>query len=73
MRDRSILFFPRAAKTRASVNRDEALVIDPRGSLTPAQCVENKLLSLLGKKAIPVSYRLFGARLVADRGRQASP
>jgi hypothetical protein len=34
---------------------EETLVADQRGNLTPAQMVEQKLVSLLKGKAIPVS------------------
>jgi hypothetical protein len=35
---------------------EESLVVDGRGDLTPAQMVEQKLLSLLKGKALPLSH-----------------
>ncbi len=40
----------------ATEDGDEALVADPRASLTPSQMVERKLLTLLDGRALPVSH-----------------
>lgn len=47
----------------------EVLVSDPRGDISPAQMVENKLCSILGGSALRLSdMRLVG--LPRDRGRR---
>jgi hypothetical protein len=35
---------------------DEMLIVDERASLRPAECVERKLISLLGSVYLPVSH-----------------
>ena len=46
------------AKPRAAGFADESLIADPRGSVRPAQVVEQKLISLLKTNAVPVSFTL---------------
>jgi hypothetical protein len=46
---------------------EESIVVDERTDLTPAQAVENKLLSLLKEAALPVS-QLHSRDLLHSRG-----
>ena len=47
----------RSAKSPAPKGTgDEALVVDVRGGISPAQMVENKLLALLNGGPLPVSH-----------------
>jgi hypothetical protein len=46
---------------------DEALIVDARGQLRPAQQVEDKLLSLLRSVFVPVSHFRLGS-LCRERG-----
>ena len=50
----------KAASTRAGHSRqsDEVLVADVRGSLTPSQMVERKLIGLLRDTSLPVSQTM---------------
>jgi hypothetical protein len=47
--------------------QEEALVADSRASLTPAQMVERKLVSLLKSNPLPVSHLKTGARSLRSR------
>ena len=40
----------------AHCESDEMLIVDERASLRPAECVERKLISLLGSVYLPVSH-----------------
>jgi hypothetical protein len=42
----------------ADAELEETLIVDARAVLRPSQIVEQKLLSLLRGKALPVSHRL---------------
>lgn len=50
----------------ALVESDEVLIADPRGALTPAQMVDQKLLTLLGY--CPSLHR--GTQAVSNRGME---
>lgn len=54
----------RAAARRvvAAPAAEEALVLDARAGLTPAQAVERKLASLLKGQSLPVSHLLSACR-----------
>jgi hypothetical protein len=41
---------------QADHNSEESLVADPRASLTPAEMVERKLVTLLRSNALPISH-----------------
>lgn len=47
--------------------QEEALVADARASMTPAQMVERKLVSLLKSNPLPVSHLKTGARSLRSR------
>jgi len=51
----------------APETQEEALVADSRASLTPAQMVERKLVSLLKSNPLPVSHLKTGARSLRSR------
>ena len=57
---------PRAPARSPAVDgaaAEEALVVDPRASLTPSQAVERKLASLLKGQPVPVSHLLNSTRV----------
>ncbi len=53
-----------------SLNRlpEEVLIADTRAGVTPSQFVERKLISLLGKNSLPLSY---SQSIIKPRGRAA--
>jgi hypothetical protein len=53
--------------TELAETQEEALVADSRASLTPAQMVERKLVSLLKSNPLPVSHLKTGARSLRSR------
>jgi hypothetical protein len=50
-----------------TVDQEEDLVADVRATLTPAQMVERKLLSLLKSSPLPVSHLMTGNRSSRQR------
>jgi hypothetical protein len=56
-----------AGPHRAPAPAEEALVADPRASLTPAQMVERKLVLLLRSNPLPISHLMTPTR--SSRGR----
>jgi hypothetical protein len=59
---------PTKEQEEVTTPADEALIVDPRAGLTPAQMVERKLLSMLEGQALPVS-QVQMAVLPRARGR----
>ncbi len=53
------------------IEPDESLVADPRGSLTPAQMVDQKLLALLGNRAASLQSTDGSRRWIKDLGPAA--
>jgi hypothetical protein len=53
-------------------SQDESLVVDPRGLLTPAQMVEQKLLGLLRSGKPGLYAQAFGGRQDQRRARGGS-
>lgn len=41
---------------RNKISAEETLIIDSRSNVRPAQCVEDKLITLLKSEAVPVSH-----------------
>jgi hypothetical protein len=49
------------------LDAEEALVVDARAGLSPAQMVERKLASLLGGHSLPVSHLMTSRRTSRNR------